>query len=276
MLPCMIRSHLEELTAARISRLPILDTICCTTKPAAIPGVAAMIGGRPRSVVPRECGQSYSSWRWSRDNQWCRRARCLRGNRLNEERKDSCPSSKRTQRPSRDSTRRSPTPSGTSTARGSRGSPASTRARQVVEQRGTIPVDYTVAREAADGLLPAPARTVRREEEHHHLRPVLARPGRDDEADGHRGHLPRRLGDVGQGLDHRGPGPRPRQLSAEPGARRGRRPGARPAHRRPQPAVPAAADDRGAARRDARGRLPAVHHRRRRHRPRRRSRTCAT
>ena len=34
---------------------------------------------------------------------------------------------------------------------------------------------------------------------------------------------------------------------------------------------PALADDRGAARRDAGSRLPAVHHRRRRHRPRRRS-----
>ena len=34
-------------------------------------------------------------------------------------------------------------------------------ARQVVEQRGTIPTDYTVAREAADRVLRPPARTVR-------------------------------------------------------------------------------------------------------------------
>ncbi len=85
------------------------------------------------------------------------------------------------------------------------------------------------------------------------------------------GDLPRRLGDLGQGLDERGPGARSRQLSAQPGARRGRRARARAAHRRPQPAVPALAHDRGAARRDAGARLPAVHHRRRRHRPRRRS-----
>ena len=41
---------------------------------------------------------------------------------------------------------------------------------------------------------------------------------------------------------------RPRQLPAEPGARRGRRVGARAAHRRPQSAVPASADDRRPAR----------------------------
>ena len=80
-------------------------------------------------------------------------------------------------------------------------------ARQVVEQRGTIPTDYTVAREAADGVLRPPARAVRPAQEHHHLRPLLAGPGRDHEADGHRGHLPRRLGDLGQGLHQRGPGP---------------------------------------------------------------------
>ena len=86
-------------------------------------------------------------------------------------------------------------------------------ARQVVEQRGTIPSDYIVAREAADGVLPPPARAVRPAQEHHHLRPLLAGPGGGHEADGHRGHLPRWLGDLRQGLHQRGSGARSGQLS---------------------------------------------------------------
>ena len=121
-------------------------------------------------------------------------------------------------------------------------------ARQVAEQRGTIPADYTVAREAAEAFYPRLRELFAQKQEHHHLRPVLARAGRGHEADGHRGHLPRRLGDLGEGLDQRGSGTRPGQLSAEPGARRGRRAGARAADRRPQSAVPAAADDRRATR----------------------------
>ena len=38
------------------------------------------------------------------------------------------------------------------------------------------------------------------------VRAVLT-PGGRGEADGHRGDLPRWLGDLGQGVDHRGPGP---------------------------------------------------------------------
>ena len=67
------------------------------------------------------------------------------------------------------------------------------------------------------------------------------------------------------------PGPGPRQLPAEPGARRGGADRARAA--RPPTATSTSLRSRmteAAARRDARGRLPAVHHRRRRHRPRRR------
>ena len=121
------------------------------------------------------------------------------------------------------------------------------------------------------GVLRPPAPVVRREKEHHDVRPVLARPGGGDQAPGDRGHLPRRLGDLGQGLDERGPRARSGELSAQPGARRGRGAGARPAHRRPQPAVPARAHVREAAQRDAGRRLSSVHHRRRRYRPWRRS-----
>ena len=73
-------------------------------------------------------------------------------------------------------------------------------ARQVAEQRGTIASDYTVARDAAAAFYDAPARALRCAEEHHHVRPLLAGPGRDHQAHGHRGHLPRRLGNVGEGL----------------------------------------------------------------------------
>ena len=144
-------------------------------------------------------------------------------------------------------------------------------ARQVVEQRGTIAVDHTVAREAAAAFHARLRELFGQHKFDHHLRPVLPRPGRHHEALRHRGHLPRRLGHLGQGLHHRGSRTRPGQLPAQPGARRGRRAGSRPADRRPQPALPASADDRGAAGGHSGRRLPALHHRRRRHRPRRRS-----
>ena len=62
------------------------------------------------------------------------------------------PSSKRTTRSSHRSNKMSPPRSDTSTARASPGSIRLYTARQVAEQRGTIPTDYTVAREAADGF----------------------------------------------------------------------------------------------------------------------------
>ncbi len=105
----------------------------------------------------------------------------------------------------------------------------------------------------------------------HHVRPVLARPGRRDEADGHRGHLPRRLGDEREGLGRRGsraPTSRAIRSSQVPDEAAGDRP--RAAHRRPNQFYARSRMTRGAAQGDARGRLPAVHHRRRRHRPRRR------
>ena len=79
-------------------------------------------------------------------------------------------------------------------------------ARQVVEQRGTIPVDYTVAREASR---PSTAR-LRNCSPRRRASPPSGptpRSGRDHEADRHRGHLPRRLGDLGQGSVTEDPGP---------------------------------------------------------------------
>ena len=102
----------------------------------------------------------------------------------------------------------------------------------------------------------------------HDLRPLLPRPGGDHEASRHRGHLPRRLGDLGQGLDHRGSWCRSGELSAEPGARRGGpdRPSA--ADGRQESTLRPLANDRGRAPGHAGGRLPPLHHRRRRYRPR--------
>ena len=112
-------------------------------------------------------------------------------------------------------------------------------ARQVVEQRGTIPSDYIVAREAAEAFYPR-------------LRELFAQksittfgpysPGQAVAMKRrHRRDLSRGLGDVGQGLEQRGPGARPRELPAQPGARRGRRPGPCAADRGSQPAVPGCA-----------------------------------
>ena len=118
-------------------------------------------------------------------------------------------------------------------------------------------------------LRSAPA-ALRRAQADHHLRSLFARSGGGPEADGYRGHLPGRLGHVGQGIGDGGPGTRPGQLSALPGARRGRADRARPAHGGPEPALRPLAPERGAACCLPRGRLSAIHHRRRRHRTRRR------
>ena len=77
-------------------------------------------------------------------------------------------------------------------------------ARQVVEQRGNIQPDYTVARTAAEQFHDRLRAAVRRAQADHHLRPVFARAGRGAQARGHRGDLPRGLGDLGQGLGERG------------------------------------------------------------------------
>lgn len=66
-------------------------------------------------------------------------------------------------------------------------------ARQVVEQRGTIPVDHIVAR-GGGRLLRASARTLCSPQEHHDVWPLLAGAGGEHEADGYRGDLPRWLG----------------------------------------------------------------------------------
>ena len=99
----------------------------------------------------------------------------------------------------------------------------------------------------------APARALRRGQEHHHLRPLLARAGGGDEAHRHRGDLLGGWATSRQGLGRRGSGAGPRELSAQPGARRG----ARPSCARCSPPIATSticplAHDRGAARGDAR------------------------
>ena len=144
-------------------------------------------------------------------------------------------------------------------------------ARQVAEQRGTIPNDYTVAREAAEAFYPRLRELFAQKKSITTFGPYSPGQAVVMKRMGIEGDLPRRLGDLGEGFHQRRSRARPRELPAEPGARRSRRAGACAAHRRPQSAVPAAAHERAAARRRRPLRLPAVHHRRRRHRPRRRS-----
>ena len=125
-------------------------------------------------------------------------------------------------------------------------------ARQVVEQRGTIASDYTVAREAAAAF-------------HDRLRQLFAErecittfgpysPGQ--------AVAMKRMGIEGiylggwatsaKGGTSEEPGTRSRELSTQPGARRSGDARARPADGGSQPALCALAYDRGAARRDAR------------------------
>ena len=143
-------------------------------------------------------------------------------------------------------------------------------ARQVVEQRGHHPARLHRGAHRRRAVLRPPARAVPAAQADHDLRALFARTGGGLEADGDRGDLPGRLGHLGQGLAGRGSRARPGQLPAEPGARRGRAHRARAADRRPQPALRPLAPERGPARRHARGRLPPLHHRRRRHGARRR------
>ena len=73
-----------------------------------------------------------------------------------------------------------------------------------------------------------------------------------------------------KGSAHEDPGPDLASYPLEPGARRGGADRPRAPHRRQEPVLRALAHDRGAAQGDRRRRLPALHHRRRRHRSRRR------
>ena len=109
-------------------------------------------------------------------------------------------------------------------------------ARQVVEQRGTHPHRLHRGENGGRAVPRAAQAALRRAPADHHLRALFTWSGGGAEADGHRGHLPRRLGHLGPGLGDRGPGARPGQLPALPGARRGRADSARPAHGGPEPA----------------------------------------
>ena len=129
----------------------------------------------------------------------------------------------------------------------------------IVEQRGTIRAT-TPWRTAARRSTP-PARAVR-SGSHHHLRPPAGRAVAMKRGD--RRHLPRRLGDVGQGIDGRGSVPISPTINSARFRRGG--PSSAHSHRRPQPAVRHRFQDTASPPR----RLPPVHHRRRRHRARRR------
>ena len=79
--------------------------------------------------------------------------------------------------------------------------------RQVVEQRGTCRPTTRSPATPPSGFYARLRELFGATAVDHHLRPLLARPGGGDEAGRHRGDLPRRLGDVGQGLGDEDPGP---------------------------------------------------------------------
>ncbi len=141
---------------------------------------------------------------------------------------------------------------------------------QVLEQRGTVPQEYTVARDAASQF-------------HARLRELFAEgksitsfgpysPGQivQMKRAGIEGIYLGGWATSAKGSTNEDPGPDLASYPAQPGARRGRRPRARSADGRQEPALRPQPDDRGRARRHPRGGLPPVPDRRRRHRPRRR------
>jgi isocitrate lyase len=143
-------------------------------------------------------------------------------------------------------------------------------ARQVVEQRGTIRKDYTVARDRGGTVLPPVARPVRKRHVDHHLWSVFARPGRRDEAHAASKASTSAAGRLGQGFDHEDPGP---DLASYPLSQV-------PDEAAPivRALLPPTRTSSIACSMIRRGRadtpfvtITAVHHRRRRHRPRRRT-----
>ena len=118
-------------------------------------------------------------------------------------------------------------------------------ARQVAEQQGTLPGDYAVARQAADEFYARLRELFQQRKQITTFGPYS--PGQ--------AVMMKRIGMEGiylggwatsaKGSHHRRSRPRPGQLSAQPGARRGRRSCARPAHGRQEPALRAHPDDRG-------------------------------
>ena len=125
--------------------------------------------------------------------------------------------------------------------------------------------------DGGEGVLRTSARAVRRGPADHHLRPLLARSGRRDEADGDRGHLPRRLGHLGEGLRPRripGPDLASYPLSQVPDEAAGLVRALLTADKNQHFARTQMDEEQRRA--TPRDRLPPVHHRRRRHRPWRR------
>ena len=147
-------------------------------------------------------------------------------------------------------------------------------ARQVVEQRGTIPSDYIVAREAADAFYPRLRELFAQRKSITTFGPYSPGQAVAMKRMGIEGIYLGGWATSAKGSISEDPGPDLASYPAEPGAGGSRGTGARIADRRPQSGVRAAADDGGAARCDACNGLPPLHHRRRRHRSRRRS-PCA-
>ena len=147
-------------------------------------------------------------------------------------------------------------------------------AREVAAQQGSIPVDYTVARTAAEAF-------------HARLRALYAEGGQITTFGPYspgQAVVMKRLGIEGiylggwatsaKGSVTEDPGPDLAELPTQPGPGRSGRPCPRAPHRRQEPALCPKSDGRRAPTSHAGGRLPPIHHRGRRHRTwRRRARS---
>ncbi len=141
-------------------------------------------------------------------------------------------------------------------------------ARQVVEQRGTIPLDYPVARLASQGMYARLRELFRNHRSITTFGPYSPGQAVAMKRRRYRGHLSRWLGHVSERLHQRRSRCGFGQLSAQPGTRRGGADCPRFVNSRQEPTICPIADDRCPTRGNASGRLSALHYRRCRYRTR--------
>ena len=144
-------------------------------------------------------------------------------------------------------------------------------AREVAAQRGSIPQEYTVARDAAEAFHARLRELFEQRKSITTFGPYSPGQATAMKRRGIEGIYIGGWATSAKGSITEDPGPRSRQLSPEPGAGRGGARRARPAHGRQEPDLHPFADERGGAAGDPGDGLSTVHRRRRGHGPRRRT-----